>query len=150
MKLASYKATRTGLPGVFNRAVRWWLHGPYSHTELVFSDGASFSCSKMDGGPRFKQMVFDPEHWDFVPVPARYNEDAARNQARAICADHGPQRVRYSLLLLAAFVLPPLYRWVSDRDEVCSTAIGRVLGRADAKRLDPNELHDAILIEGAQ
>jgi hypothetical protein len=150
VKLASYKATRPGLPGLFNRVVRWWLHGEYSHCELVFSDGASFSCSKLDGGPRFKYIKFDPAHWDFVPVPARYNEDAARNQARAIVADQSSERVRYSMLLLAAFVLPPLYRWVRDRDEVCSTIIGWVLGRADSKRLDPNELHDALLIEGRQ
>ena len=149
MKLASYRATRPGLPGVFNRAVRWWLHGPYSHTELVFSDGMAFSCSWLDKGPRFKAIAFKPEHWDLVPVPTRYVESEVRARAEAIVADHGPQRVRYSVMLLAAFVLPPLYRWVRDIDEVCSTVIGRVLGRADGKRLDPIELHGTLLIEGS-
>ncbi len=36
MLLASYTGTRPGLQGLANRAIRFRLGGPYSHTELVF------------------------------------------------------------------------------------------------------------------
>jgi len=39
MKLASYKATRTGLQGALNRLIRWRFSGAYSHTEIVFEPG---------------------------------------------------------------------------------------------------------------
>ena len=39
MKLASYKATRTGLQGLINRLIRWRFSGAYSHTEIVFEPG---------------------------------------------------------------------------------------------------------------
>ncbi len=39
MLLASYTGTRPGLQGLANRAIRFRLGGPYSHTELVFEPG---------------------------------------------------------------------------------------------------------------
>jgi hypothetical protein len=41
-------------------------NGPYSHDELVFSDGMSASASWMDDGVRFKEINFDPALWDFI------------------------------------------------------------------------------------
>ena len=56
MKAAFYKATRPGWQGIYSRAVRWIDRGPYSHAELVFSDGLSASASYIDGGVRLKRM----------------------------------------------------------------------------------------------
>lgn len=36
MLIASYKATRPGLQGLFNRIIRLRLRGQYSHSEIVF------------------------------------------------------------------------------------------------------------------
>lgn len=69
MKVAFYKATRPGLKGLYNRFVRWWERGPYSHCELVFPDGMSASSSFEDGGVRFKRIEYDPAKWDFIEVP---------------------------------------------------------------------------------
>ena len=38
MILAAYHGIRSGIPGVFNRAVRVVGRGPYSHVELVFAE----------------------------------------------------------------------------------------------------------------
>lgn len=144
MKLASYKATRPGLFGVFNRAVRWWLHGAYSHCEIVFDDGVAFSCSKLDGGPRLKAITFSADKWDIIPISDRYDSQRVHEMAEAIVTDQGPTRMRYSVLLLACFVIPPLRRFLNNRDEVCSTACALILGRSDYRWLDPNELHDVL------
>ena len=68
MQVAFYKGTRSGLSGLFNRLVRWWTRGPYSHCEVVFTDEPSKdggvlcgSSSKLDGGVRLKFVVLDPE-----------------------------------------------------------------------------------------
>ncbi len=82
MQAAFYKATRPGLQGIYSRAVRWIDRGPYSHAELVFSDGLSASASWMDGGVRFKRIDYDPERWDFVTLP-----DSLEPQARAWFAE---------------------------------------------------------------
>ena len=49
---AFYQGTRPGLPGLYNRLVRWLDRGEFSHCELVFGDGMSASASFMDHGVR--------------------------------------------------------------------------------------------------
>lgn len=56
MLLASYKSTRPGIQGIANRAIRWRLRGPYSHSEIVFEpeDGVDQympdgHCQPVDG-----------------------------------------------------------------------------------------------------
>jgi len=140
MHIASYVATRPGFQGLFNRIVRLVLWAPESHSELVFSDGMSFSCSFLDRGPRFKRIEFNPEHWAITKVPDNYDEQTARALAEQICSAKTEVRVRYSLMLLAAQVLPMLLKFVRPRDEICSTVIARVLGLSSHKRYEPHEL----------
>lgn len=83
MYLAFYKATNDDLKGrLINR-----LSGNYgySHVELVFSDGMSFSSSPRDGGVRFKAIEFNPDRWVFFRL--RYtpkHEAIIRARARSI------------------------------------------------------------------
>jgi hypothetical protein len=81
-RAAFYKGTRPGINGVYNRVIRWWDHGPYSHTELVFSDGISASSSFMDKGVRFKRIDYSVDKWDFIYLPQN-KELAARNWFQA-------------------------------------------------------------------
>lgn len=67
MKLASYKGTRSGYRGLFNRAVRFWFDSPYSHTEIVFSDGM-WGSSEGWLGVRLKKIEPDEAKWDFKPL----------------------------------------------------------------------------------
>lgn len=142
MRLASYTGTRPGLAGLFNRAVRWWLHGKYSHTELVFADGMCASCSWLDGGARLKKIDITADRWDVVQFDG--DEAAARarvHESLALGPDHRP---RYSLLLLAAFVVPPLRRLLGPRDQVCSTYVAWALGIPSYMQMDPIKLHDRV------
>lgn len=135
MRAAFYKGTRPGLQGIYSRVVRLIDRGPYSHCELVFSDGISASASWIDGGVRFKHIDYKPKHWDFVDLPANL-EDAAR-QWFTTHEGHG-----YDLLGNLRFVF-----WMvreSDKDWFCSEAIGAALGMPEAWRLGPNGLAAAL------
>ncbi|MES1977318.1 MAG: hypothetical protein V4451_04735 [Pseudomonadota bacterium] len=49
MKLASYKATRAGWQGWFNRLIRLRFSGPHSHSEIVFEPGDGVDALMPDG-----------------------------------------------------------------------------------------------------
>lgn len=49
MLLASYKSTRPGLQGLFNRIIRLRLRGQYSHSEVVFEPGDGVGHLMPDG-----------------------------------------------------------------------------------------------------
>lgn len=65
---AFYKGTHEGFAGNYNRLVRAWEGGDYSHTELVFSDGMSASASLVDKGVRFKKIDYSSDKWDFLDL----------------------------------------------------------------------------------
>ena len=70
LAVAFYKGNRPGMKGVLSRIGRHLDHGPYSHTEMIFSDGLSASSSYEDGGVRFKRIRYSHiDRWDFLPIP---------------------------------------------------------------------------------
>lgn len=135
MRIAFYKGTRPGVAGVYNRGVRGVTKGKYSHCEAIFSDGMSASASFADGGVRFKFIVYDPAHWDFVEIP-----DWLEARIRKWFEDH--EGDLYDVLgnvhFLVPFVGDSKFRWC------CSEALGAAIGLIDAWRFHPNSLY-AIL-----
>lgn len=129
MRAAFYKATRPGWQGIYSRAVRVIDRGPYSHCELVFSDGISGSASYIDGGVRLKRIDYKPEHWDFVALP-----DAAEPFARDWFERNAG--APYDLMGNVRFVLP----WLADseRSWFCSEALCAALGWKEPWRYGPN------------
>ena len=65
VKLAMYKAPGT----LLNRLIRLRTNSPYSHCELLLSDGLCYSSSHRDGGVRRKYIEMVPEHWDLIDMP---------------------------------------------------------------------------------
>lgn len=133
MQAAFYKGTRPGLQGIYSRAVRWIDRGPYSHCELVFSDGVSGSASYIDGGVRFKSIDYSkhPEHWDFLALP---------DELEAYARDwfEFNEGLPYDLLGNVRFVLP----WVHDSETgwFCSEAMAAALKLKEPWRFGPNGL----------
>jgi len=91
MKLAFYKAFclhGTWKEIMFDVLIGIFSLGRYSHVELVFSDGISFSSSLRDGGVRFAAIDYDNERWDVVDLPRFYNdirvEELLRDDALSI------------------------------------------------------------------
>jgi len=134
-KAAFYKGTHPGMAGVYNRLVRWWTRSPYSHVELVFSDGQAGSSSAMDGGVRLKAIDFDPAKWDFVELPAHL-EPAARKWFE----DH--RGAAYDYWGNVHFVLSPIGDAL--RNWFCSKADAAALGIPHPERFDPGTLHAAL------
>lgn len=65
LQLAFYR----GAGNWFDKITRWRTAGDFTHVELVFSDGMSFSSSQWDGGTRFKDIKYtDLEKWVLTPV----------------------------------------------------------------------------------
>ncbi len=136
MKVALYKGTQPGIPGLYNRIVRWWEPGQYSHCELVFSDGMAASSSFMDGGVRFKLIEFDPERWNFIELPAHLEFNA--HYWFSIHAGEG-----YDLIGNFRF----LFDFLRNRNGkwFCSEAVGEALGMVEAWRLGPNGLAATLI-----
>lgn len=131
MKIAFYRSTRPGIPGIYNRLVRWWTRSAYSHSELIFGDGMSASSSFADGGVRFKHIDFDPMHWDFVDLAG--DESAAR-QWFADRVGAG-----YDLWGNVGFILG----WIRDDPDKysCAESVAAALGYPESWRYSPAILH---------
>lgn len=124
-----YKSTRPGMSGLYNRLVRWWDRGIYSHCEVVFSDGMSASSSYLDNGVRFKDITYDTSKWDFFDVP-----DVYEAEARGWFIKHNGQgynlvgNVRFAI----GFLAPSKNKWF------CSESIAASLGLSEPWRMSPN------------
>lgn len=126
---AYYKGTRPGIPGLYNRLGRRLDHGPYSHEELIFSDGKSASSSFMDDGVRFKDIGYSSMGcWDFLPLPG-----ADELAARKWFEDH--EGCDYDLWGNVRFGT----NFARDSAEAwfCSEAVMAALGFAEAFRYGP-------------
>ena len=135
LRAAFYKGTHAGLPGIYNRLVRWWTRSPYSHVELIMPFGAAASSSAMDGGVRFKQIEFDPAKWDFVDLPSHL-----ASAAEDWFNKHYGQP--YDYLGNAHFVVSAIG---DDKKKwFCSEACAAALGMPDPERFDPGTLHAAL------
>lgn len=141
MRAAFYKGTKTGFPGAYNKIVRAWDAGPYSHCEIIFSDGLSASASFMDRGVRFKPIEYDPAHWDFVELPDHL-ESSSRKWFEANEFQPNGERTPYDLAGNFGFVWRPL------RGEMgaffCSESVAAALGFPEAWRYSPNGLASAL------
>jgi len=130
-----YKGTRPGLPGVYNRGVRAWTHSKYSHVELQFSDGESWSSSYEDGGVREKQIQYSPENWDFIDLP-----DWMEPHAKRWFEAH--KDWDYDLLGNVHFVF--FFVRGASRKVFCSEAVAEALGIPEGYRFDPGTLYAVL------
>jgi hypothetical protein len=140
MIIAFYKGTRPGLQGLFNRAVRWWTNGPYSHCEVVLftkADGYSVcaSSSQMDGGVRVKLIKLNQDRWDLIEVD--FDSDVA---AEWFYARIGK---KYDTLGLFGFVWR---RADGHKDKfICSESAAASMGIKEPWRYDPNTFAAVLL-----
>ncbi|MCE3262610.1 MAG: hypothetical protein K0R43_1689 [Pseudoduganella sp.] len=131
-RAAFYKGTRPGLPGVYNRVVRWWTRSKHSHMELIFSDGLSASSSFEDGGVRFKRINYSSDNWDFRELP-QWMEAPARRYFE------DRKGWRYDLLGQLHFIISPIRGAV--RKLFCSAAGLGALMIEESYRYSPGEAY---------
>lgn len=70
MHLAFYKGLKKLNPkaNLIDTLVCKWTNSIYSHVEIVFTTGISFSSSPRDGGCRYKAIVYDDAIWDYIDL----------------------------------------------------------------------------------
>jgi hypothetical protein len=130
LRAAFYKGRMSGPRGAINAATCWWLRGPYSHCEFLFSDGVCGSSSLVDGGVRLKRITLVPAKWDVWPV------DVSEEKAR----DWFDRRrgMKYDLLGVAGFIARRLGQ--DPRRAFCAEAMAEAAGYVDGWRFDPCSL----------
>lgn len=116
---------------LFARLIQWWERGPYSHCELVFSDGATASATITDEGIYIGRKVMLESEWDFIDLPAHLEA-----KARKWFEDH--EGKAYDYLGDISFVLDFI---PASRDKwFCSRACADALGLHEPWRYGPNTL----------
>jgi hypothetical protein len=127
-KIALYK----GHGNLFNKLIRFWDQGKYSHCELVFSDGKSASATFRDGRQvREKEIVFDDANWDFINLPAEL-EPAANEFLQQT------RGMPYDLVGQSRFMFAP---WHGVKKSYwCSEWCAAALGMSEPWRYGPNNL----------
>lgn len=137
MKIAFYK----GSGDYIDAMIRWWTKSPYSHSEIVFSDGMWFSASYRDDGVRFKKIEPKDGNWDYVTLDA--DESAVRSWCQR---QHGGYDFVAIMLLVAKvpMIRPDRKRWFCS--EICTAALRKVGLVVDCKpaKVTPGQLYSLV------
>ena len=138
MKLWFYKASKGNIT---DKTIAWWTKGPYSHVELVFSDGECFTSSNRDGGVRFK-VIPPSDNWDVVTLPMDFNEAEVKSYCNQFLG------YKYDLLgCLGLAIGDPKLR--DKKRWYCSEIVINVLNHfTDLKfpgQLSPNRFYDQTI-----
>jgi len=143
MEVICYKKCRDWLGFL----IKWWTWGPYSHTELRFSDGTCFSSSWVKerrgflglfgirAGTRFKKIEMKPGRWDRWKISIDPAEEA---KIRDWCKRE--EWLPYDVVGIFGFVLgkdlDSPFAWYCS--EICARAL-HVFGICDfPRKISPN------------
>lgn len=140
MQIAYYKADGT----LFDKAIRIWTGGPYSHVEIIFSDGMWFSSSPRDGGCRFKHIAKDAK-WDYQYINISPSDE---DKVRAFCEKQNHKKYDWVWIFLTQLI--PLN--IQERNKWgCSEIVVAALQQANyidkgirPYSVDPNECYELL------
>ncbi len=140
MKLAFYKAFQDRAT-YLDKTIAVATFGPYSHVEIVFENGTSFSVSARDGGSRFKRIKYHEESWDLYDLGIPPSQETMIKEA--IVRNFLNKQYDYIGAVFSA--LPVCIQ--KDKKLFCSEAVVNLLkhlpqyGRfRDGCRYSPNDL----------
>ncbi len=66
--------------GLFDVLIRWWTKSPYSHCELLFDDGNSYSSMAGVGTRFIKFEPYNAAYWDVLDLPTSKDEDIVMHE----------------------------------------------------------------------
>ena len=133
LAVAFYKGNRPGIEGLVGRLIRRVDQGPYSHCELLFSDGQSASASLSDGGVRVKRIDYSVVgNWDFLPL----NDPTGQVEATALKWAYMHDNDEYDTLGSLRFLSGVLKS--NPEKYFCSEAVMEMLGFPEPFRFGPN------------
>ena len=154
MRLRSFyykRAVKHGMKKTWAGRLIALRSSPYTHSEIEFSDGVSFSSTMQDGagGTRFKDIDYTkhPDRWDSVEIPISMSDEMIVR----VSADYLDGRVEYDLWGLLSFGTPlkiikpnPDKMWCS---EVCAYLLKKIFNRLP---ITPDLTHPTLLHENLQ
>lgn len=139
MKVASYYA-RYGR--WYEKIIAIYTLGPFSHSEIVFSDGQWFSSSPRDGGVRYKKINPKPDHWEFIEIPITEQQE---ERMRRWCDRQ--VGLPYDWYGVFRFAFPWLSRsqhrrkWFCSEISIASLQRAQILRNVKPYRMCPNKLY---------
>lgn len=130
---------------IYSHIIRLWTFGKYSHSELAFSDGRTFSSDEADNGTRWKDWKLSPDEWDFLEIPCTKEQE---QEVLAFCA--GEEGCEYDKVGIGFSFLPiPIglqsaRRWFCS--EICVAALQQIgyLTGYTPSRVSPNALYKIL------
>ena len=140
-KLAFYIGTKANPKADwFDELICIWTLYMFSHVEMVFSDGVSFSSSPRDGGCRFKNINYaNTNHWVIIELPWITEGDEA--DIRGFCHNQDGKLYDWCGIFLSQ-VLPlniqEPNRWF------CSEITAHCLKAAKPSQYNPGELYEMV------
>lgn len=75
MYLISYIAFGNSKATFMDKVIAFLSFGKYSHSEIVFSNGRSFSISPRDDTARFKNIDINSGHWSIIKLNITIDEE---------------------------------------------------------------------------
>lgn len=137
-------AFRKGDTSFASKMIRWWTKKPYSHCELVFSNGLTFSAYIEDFKTSFKNKEHLPEEWDFLTIPITLEEE---QKIYKFCLEE--VNCYYDIIGLLFTQILPLsfenpYWWFCS--EVCVSALQQIewILNTVSYETDPGELYNIL------
>jgi hypothetical protein len=62
-------AFRKNDTSIISKLIRWWTKSPYSHCEIIFSNGQTFSAFIEERKTSMKTKVYSDNSWDIIELP---------------------------------------------------------------------------------
>ena len=141
MRVAFYYA-RYGT--VWDRFVASYTWGPFSHCEIVFSDGLAFSSSPRDDGVRYKLIEdIGGDHWELFNVEL----DAVREgNVRRWC--DGQVGKKYDWVGLVCSLLAHNDKWFCSEVDLVALRVGNLFMDVNPARSSPNSWYKKCFAGG--
>jgi len=135
MKIAFYKWKGDWL----DKLIRLFTWQPYSHCELIFPSGESFSSSERDWGVRFKNIAYIEDNWDIVEYYVwKYEVERLYKLAKTQCWK------KYDFFWILLSIVLPLWRQNPDK-WFCSEICWYLLWVSEPHTLTPWDLYNEII-----
>lgn len=128
----------------FDKMIRMWTRGPYSHVEFMFSDGAWFGSSPREGGCRYSNIALDTSKWDFVKIDVTEEQEKV---IRAWCNNQNGKGYDWTGIFLSqifTFNVDDPKKWFCS--ELCTAGL-KLIGRFEKvvpESVHPNKLYKML------
>lgn len=142
MKLAFYKSTSSSAE-LYDKLITFWTGSVYSHVEIIFSNGLSFSSSPRDGGCRYKAIVYNDDSWDYINLQSLITPEREA-EIMAFCDSQNGKKYDWLGIFLSQFMplgIEDPKRWF------CSELGAKIMMFYPPSSYNPRKLYERVIGE---